>query len=231
MSSDGEPIHEVTSISGVGFGFLALIVGVHRSWITRQEGIERANRMLRSLLAMKRFHGAFPHFVQTSGGKTIPFAKFDDGGDLVETALLVQALICTREFFGEQTSSAIGLRQSIAAIVDTVEWDWFTQGKAVAASAGAESRSCHQRADISQKQDTGDLRSPVPIFRAMLSAPQLKATLRQGKDQNSSQLSGAVFNAALPENAALILPPSARAGEAAGLSATDAVRTGAEASP
>jgi len=129
MSSDGEPIHEVTSISGVGFGFLALIVGVHRSWITRQEGIDRANRMLRSLLAMKRFHGAFPHFVQTSGGKTIPFAKFDDGGDLVETALLVQALICTREFFGEPTPSAIGLRQSVAAIVDTVEWDWFTQGK------------------------------------------------------------------------------------------------------
>lgn len=129
MRSDGLPIHEITSISGVGFGFLALVVGVHRAWITRQEGADRANRMLRSLGAVKRFHGAFPHFIQTAGGKTIPFAKFDDGGDLVETALLVQGLICAREFFDRQTADEIDLRRSVADIVETVEWAWFTQGK------------------------------------------------------------------------------------------------------
>ncbi|MDH7804801.1 hypothetical protein P3T31_004870 [Rhizobium sp. AN70] len=127
MRSDGLPIHEVTSISGVGFGFLALIVGVHRSWITRQEAVARANRMLLSLAAVKRFHGAFPHFVDASSGKTIPFAKFDDGGDLVETALLVQALICVREFFGGQATAEIDLRRSIAEIVEAVEWNWFTR--------------------------------------------------------------------------------------------------------
>ncbi len=129
MGSDGQPIHEITSISGVGFGFLALIVGVYRSWITRQAAVERANLMLRSLGAVRRFHGAFPHFVRTSGGKTIPFAKFDDGGDLVETALLAQALICAREFFGEKTSVEVDLRRSVTDIVEAVEWDWFTQGK------------------------------------------------------------------------------------------------------
>ncbi|MDH6295567.1 hypothetical protein SAMN03159422_04982 [Agrobacterium fabrum] len=129
MRSDGLPIHEITSISGVGFGFLALVVGVHRAWITRQEGADRANRMLRSLGAVKRFHGAFPHFIQTAGGKTIPFAKFDDGGDLVETALLVQGLICAREFFDRQTADEIDLRRSVADIVETVEWASFTQGK------------------------------------------------------------------------------------------------------
>ena len=128
MGSEGQPIHEITSISGVGFGFLALIVGAYRSWITRQEATDRANLMLRSLGAVRRFHGAFPHFVHTSGGKTIPFAKFDDGGDLVETALLVQALICAREFFDEQTSGEIDLRRSVTDIVETVEWDWFTKG-------------------------------------------------------------------------------------------------------
>lgn len=129
MGSDGQPMHEITSISGVGFGFLALIVGAHRSWITRHDAVERANQMLQSLGRVKRFRGAFPHFVQTSGGKTIPFAKFDDGGDLVETALLVQALICAREFFDGQTLGEIDLRRSVSEIVSTVEWDWFTQGK------------------------------------------------------------------------------------------------------
>lgn len=127
MRSDGLPIHEITSISGTGFGFLALIVGVHRSWITRQEAVARANRMLLSLAAVKRFHGAFPHFVDASAGKTIAFAKFDDGGDLVETGLLVQALICLREFFGRQVTAEIDLRRSIAEIVEAVEWNWFTR--------------------------------------------------------------------------------------------------------
>lgn len=129
MRADGLPIHEITSISGVGFGFLSLIVGVHRTWITRRDAIARAGRMLESLAAVKRFHGAFPHFVNASSGKTLPFAKFDDGGDLVETALLVQALICVREFFGGQTSAEIELRRSIEEIVETVEWNWFARGK------------------------------------------------------------------------------------------------------
>jgi len=91
MRSNGSPIHEITSISGVGFGFLSLIVGVHRTWISKRDAIARVCHMLESLAGVKRFHGAFPHFVNTSSGKTIPFAKYDDGGDLVETALLVQA--------------------------------------------------------------------------------------------------------------------------------------------
>ncbi len=129
MRSDGLSIHEIASVSGIGFGFLSLIVGVRRSWITEQEAIARASRMLRSLASVKRFHGAFPHFIDASSGRTIPFAKFDDGGDLVETALLVQALICVRQFFGAQTSSEIDLRRSINEIVETVEWGWFTRGK------------------------------------------------------------------------------------------------------
>lgn len=129
LGSDGLPIHEIASISGVGFGFLSLIVGVHRRWITEQKALARASRMLKSLAAVKRFHGAFPHFVNASSGRTIPFAKFDDGGDLVETALLVQALICVREFFDGQTSTEIDLRRCVNEIVETVEWNWFTRGK------------------------------------------------------------------------------------------------------
>lgn len=129
MRSDGSPIHEITSISGVGFGFLSLIVGVHRTWISNRDAIARACRMLESLAGVKRFHGAFPHFVDTSSGKTIPFAKYDDGGDLVETALLVQALICVREFFSGETSEEIGLRRSITEIVEAVDWNWFTRGE------------------------------------------------------------------------------------------------------
>lgn len=109
VRSNGSPIHEITSISGVRFGFLSLIVGVHRTWISKRDAIARVCHMLESLARVKRFHGAFPHFVNTSSGKTIPFAKYDDGGDLVETARFVQALICVREFFSGKTPGGSGI--------------------------------------------------------------------------------------------------------------------------
>lgn len=129
LQSNGEPVFEIASVGGVGFAFLALVVGAHNSWINRREALERASLMLVSLGRVRRFHGAFPHFVHAQTGKVIPFAKYDDGGDLVETALLIQGLICAREYFSEATDAECLLRATIDKIVQGVEWDWYTKGQ------------------------------------------------------------------------------------------------------
>lgn len=129
MRSDGQPIFEITSVSGTGFAFLALVVGAHRSWITEDDVITRATKMMESLGKVPRFHGAFPHFINSETGKLLPFAKFDDGGDLVETALLLQGLICLREFFSGSSPAERLLRERVNEIVLTVEWDWYTKGQ------------------------------------------------------------------------------------------------------
>ncbi len=128
LRADGTPINEIASISGTGFGFLAIIVGAERGWITRDQALERVTTMVHSLRKAKRFHGAFAHFVDAGTSKVIPFGPKDDGGDLVETALLLQGLICAREYFSGLTLAETRFRNLAHDLVTAVEWDWYTQG-------------------------------------------------------------------------------------------------------
>jgi hypothetical protein len=61
--------------------------------------VAHLNAALDFLWDADRFHGAWPHWIHGNTGSVIPFSAYDDGGDLVETALLCKALICTREYF------------------------------------------------------------------------------------------------------------------------------------
>jgi hypothetical protein len=123
-AADADPI----TIGGTGFGVMALIVAVERRWITRNAGIERLNRMLDVLTRARCYHGAFPHFMNGRTGEAIPFGRKDDGGDLVETSLLLMGLLCAREYFAEDTPEEAAARSRIAQLWNEVEWSWFTQG-------------------------------------------------------------------------------------------------------
>lgn len=70
---------------GSGFGLMALIVGIERNFITREEGIEHFGKILDFLETADRFHGAWAHWMDGNTGKVQPFSVNDNGGDLVET--------------------------------------------------------------------------------------------------------------------------------------------------
>lgn len=121
---------ETVTTGGSGFGIMCLPVGVSRGFITREEAAERM-RTIVTFLAEKadRFHGAFPHWLNGSTGAVIPFSTKDDGGDLVETAFLVQGLLTARAFFDKADEADI--RASIDSIWEGVEWDWYLHGQDV----------------------------------------------------------------------------------------------------
>jgi hypothetical protein len=76
-----------------------------------------------------RFHGVWPHFLDGRTGKVIPyFAKYDDGGDLVETAFLMQGLLVARQYFNRDAPQEAELRSTITGFWKTVEWDWYRTG-------------------------------------------------------------------------------------------------------
>jgi hypothetical protein len=129
LRSDGTLISEIASISGTGFGFLAVIAGTERGWITRDQALDRCTTMVRSLNKVRRFHGAFPHFINTTTSELIPFGPKDDGGDLVETSLLMQGLICARQYFSGLTLAETTFRALANDLIKDVEWDWFTRGR------------------------------------------------------------------------------------------------------
>ncbi|MBD0279224.1 MAG: DUF3131 domain-containing protein, partial [Flavisolibacter sp.] len=72
--------HIVTS-GGGGFGVMAILAGIERGFITRQQGLERLQRIVTFLEKADRFHGALPHWWNGETGKVKPFSRRDDGGD------------------------------------------------------------------------------------------------------------------------------------------------------
>lgn len=119
---------DLVTTGGSGFGVMALIVAVERGWVTRAEALERLDRMLDLLVRATCYHGAFPHFLDGVTGKTIPFSRKDDGGDLVETSFLCMGLLCARQYFQGDAPIEQSIRSRITSLWHEVEWDWYTQG-------------------------------------------------------------------------------------------------------
>jgi hypothetical protein len=113
---------------GSGFGIGALITGVERGFITRGQGVERMLKIL-NFLSVKadRFHGAFPHWLDGETGKVQPFSAYDNGGDLVETAFLIEGLLTARQYFNKNDADETSIRSMITAIWESVEWNWYRQ--------------------------------------------------------------------------------------------------------
>lgn len=119
---------DTVTIGGSGFGVMAIVVGIHRGFITRNEGIERLQKIVDFLESADRFHGVWPHWMDGNTGNVIPFSQYDDGGDLVETAFMAQGLITVREFLDEGSEPEKNLVDQINGLLDTIEWNWYTQG-------------------------------------------------------------------------------------------------------
>lgn len=118
----------VVTTGGSGFGVMAILVGVERGFITREEAVERYGKILDFLETADRFHGAYPHWWDGETGKVKAFSKKDDGGDLVETAFLMQGLLAVRQYFRDGTEEEQEIAARIDRIWKDVEWDWYTKG-------------------------------------------------------------------------------------------------------
>ena len=117
---------DLVTSGGSGFGIMALLVGIERGFITREQGLDRIQTMVDFLRTKAaRYHGAFAHWMNGATGATIPFSQKDNGADLVETSFLMMGLLTAREYFDENEAAATNLRSRITELYEAVEWDWF----------------------------------------------------------------------------------------------------------
>jgi hypothetical protein len=119
---------DVVTIGGSGFGVMALIVGMERQFITRQQGLEHLGKIVTFLETCDRYHGAWPHWLNGTTGQTHPFSTQDDGADLVETGFMIQGLMTMRQYLDPLIPVEQALIGRINTLMDEVEWDWFTRG-------------------------------------------------------------------------------------------------------
>ena len=109
-----------------GFGVMALVVGMSRGFITREQGIARLTKIVNFLGKAPRYHGAWSHFMDGRTGRTIPvFGMYDNGGDLVETAFLMEGLLTARQYLNRSNPAEATLYRRITHLWRTVDWSWY----------------------------------------------------------------------------------------------------------
>ena len=116
----------IIALGASGFGVMALIVGVERGFITREQAVDRLLQITAFLERADRFHGAWPHFLDDGTGHRLPvFGVFENGADLVETSFLMEGLLSARGYFSGGSGKEKQLHDRITQLWAGVEWDWF----------------------------------------------------------------------------------------------------------
>lgn len=117
----------IVSTGGSGFGFMAILVGIERGFITRQQAVERFEKITDFLQKADRFHGAWPHWLDGETGRVKPFSQKDNGADLVETSYMMQGLLTVRQYFKDGNSREQKLAKKIDLLWKEVDYHWFTR--------------------------------------------------------------------------------------------------------
>jgi len=121
----------IIATGGSGFGVMAILAAIERGYITRQQAVQRFEKIVSFLEKADRFHGAYPHWINGENGRVKPFGQKDNGGDLVETSFLFQGLLCVRQYFKDGSKEEKKLSARIDKLWKEIEFDWYRNGKNV----------------------------------------------------------------------------------------------------
>ena len=116
---------KTNTIGGGGFGVMAILVGIERGFITREQGAERMLKITDFLAnKIEKFHGAFPHWFNGTTGKVVNFG-IQNGGDIVESAFMIQGLLAARQYFNNPDTTEEQIRDLITQIWNNVDWNFY----------------------------------------------------------------------------------------------------------
>jgi len=116
---------KTNTIGGGGFGVMAILVGIERGFINREQGADRMLKIV-DFLANKidNWHGVFPHWFNGTTGKVVNFG-IQDGADIVETSFMMQGLLTALQYFDQQDSTEGQIRNLITQLWQNVDWNFF----------------------------------------------------------------------------------------------------------
>jgi len=122
---------QVITIGGSGFGIMGMVVAMERGYISKEQGAQRLDSIMNYLAEIPRFKGAWSHWYHGDSKKVKAFSEKDNGGDIVETAFLTQALIVVREYFKNGDELQKTVAQKADELWKGIDWKHYTNGKNV----------------------------------------------------------------------------------------------------
>ena len=125
MAYEGNNRGNTVTTGGSGFGVMALIVGVERGWITREEGTGQLRKIVDFLTEADRYKGAWSHWYSPDGSY-VAFGDQKATGDLVESSFMMAGLLAAYEYFDGTDDVESGLREDIDNLYRTVDWSGYT---------------------------------------------------------------------------------------------------------
>ncbi|HEX6961946.1 MAG TPA: glucoamylase family protein [Lacipirellula sp.] len=110
----------VCSTAGVGFQLSAIPIAIERGWITREQGEQRALRILKTLAARtdNRKFGVLLHFVDLETGGVLP-GRRSDVASTVDHALFLAGAIAAAEYLGGE------VRELVNKFIADTNWKAF----------------------------------------------------------------------------------------------------------
>jgi hypothetical protein len=131
LTATPERDKDVITVGGSGFGIAGMLVGIEHNFITREQAVERLEKVVNFLQRAKRHRGMWPHWIRAYTGETIPFAGSggkDNGGDIVESAFMMESLLCVRQYLKDGNEREKVIASRINTMWQEMDWDWYCNG-------------------------------------------------------------------------------------------------------
>ncbi|MDO5113421.1 MAG: glucoamylase family protein [Planctomycetia bacterium] len=120
---------QVLTVGASGFGIMAIVAGVERGWIPREDAAKHIVKMTRFLRSVPRFEGAWAHWYSPEGD-CVRFGNQTAAGEIVETAFLMAGLLVAAEYFDGENSLEKEIRETVSFFWETIHWRHYVhQGK------------------------------------------------------------------------------------------------------
>ena len=122
---------DIVTTGGSGFGLMAIVAGIERGFIPREEAVQRLDKIATFLGKTPKYHGAFPHWIngRTAGTQEFGSDSKDNGGDIVETSFLAQGFIVVRQYLQDGNEEEKAVAAKFDKLWQNIEWDWYTNNK------------------------------------------------------------------------------------------------------
>lgn len=108
---------EIASVACVGFGLVALIVGVEHKWISYEKAYSKASKTLDTFINnVEGINGFFYHFIDMKNGKR----KWDCELSIIDTAIFICGALTVGEYFGKE------IKAKAEQLYKNINWHWYT---------------------------------------------------------------------------------------------------------